>query len=324
MSVFPTDLSATMRMAIARGEAANGPGVDTTLLPAAEGRAIAAQTNLFWNTDLPAMAQVGEVLVPADAALGSAACRMRVLVPEQARPGLLIFVHGGGFAFCSPETHERCARVLAVESGLPVVMPDYRLSPEHMFPAGLLDVVACLRGAFAALASSPAKFAIQPGPVVIGGDSAGANLALCAMLHEQQQGHPLPAGALLFYGVYGADFTTDSYVQFVDGPGLSTGKMQRYWDWYCPPDQRGTPLAAPLLADDAALIALPPLYMMAAGIDPLLSDTLLLAERLRAAGREQAVTLIPGILHGSLQMTHSLPEARAVLAEAGAAARTMT
>jgi acetyl esterase len=320
MTPFPSDLSPDMAASEAWVAKTYGPGVDATLLPAAEGRAIVADVDRRWNIDQPAMALDGELTLPADPILGSAAMRVRVLVPPAARPGALLFIHGGGFAFCSPESHERCARVLALESGLPVVVPDYRLSPEHPFPAGLLDSVACFR----AIKAGQIGFGVQPGPVLVSGDSAGANLSAAVMLHEQQHGRPQPDGALLFYGVYGADFTTQSYIQFVDGPGLTTGKMRRYWDWYCPDSQRTDPLVAPLLADDAALKALPPLYMMAAGIDPLLSDTLLFVDRLRAVGRTQALTVFPGVLHGFLQRTLHLPEARAALAEAGAAARTMT
>jgi acetyl esterase len=297
-----------------------GPAVDTTLLPPAEGRAEAARGNVRWNRDLPQMAQVAEHHVPADAELGSADCRVLTLVPEQHRPGAVVFVHGGGFAFLSPETHERCGRVLACESGLPVLMPDYRLAPEHPYPAGLRDVVATLRAAL----TSPERFGLAAGPVVVAGDSAGANLALAAMLHEHRLGRPLPDGGLLFYGVFGADFATPSYIRFADGPGLTRGKMMRYWDWYVPnPALRRDALVAPLLAGDAELGAMPPLHLIAAGVDPLLSDTLALARRLKALGRADPLAVVPGVMHGFLQQTLALGAARTALAEAGAAARRM-
>ncbi|WP_027282526.1 alpha/beta hydrolase [Roseomonas gilardii] len=89
-------------------------------------------------------------MVPADPVLGTPEQELLVLRPEQARRGAILFVHGGGFAFCDARTHERCARGLAVASGLPVILPNYRLAPEHPFPAGLHDVVATQRQAFAA------------------------------------------------------------------------------------------------------------------------------------------------------------------------------
>jgi acetyl esterase len=298
--------------------AEDGPPVDPTLLPPAEGRALAARSNARWNVDLPAMSRVGETLVPADAELGSAECRVTALVPENAGAGAMLFVHGGGFAFCSPETHERCARLLARECQLPVLMPDYRLSPEHPYPAGLRDVVACLR----IIAASPATFGAERGPLLIAGDSAGANLALAAILHEQRLGRAVPQGGLLFYGVYSAGHETPSHRRFADGPGLTTAKMQRYWDWYLPDEtRRKEPLAAPLHAADVELRSLPPLHLLAAGIDPLLSDTIALSRRLEALGRHDPVTIVPGVVHGFLQMSVSLEAARNAIAEAGAAAR---
>lgn len=317
---FSDELSADMREVLLRTERALGPQSDPTLLTPAEGRAQSERANERNNVDLPPLAGATEVVIAADAELGSLACRLRVLVPHGAGAGAVLFVHGGGFAFCSPETHERCARVLANETGMPVLVPDYRLAPEHPFPAGLHDVIACLRAAFTA--TSPAG--VSAGPLIISGDSAGANLALAAIMHEQKTGRSLPSGALLLYGTFDADFNTESYRRFADGPGLTLGKMQRYWDWYCADHQaRRNPLAAPLQADDDALRALPPLYLMAAGVDPLLSDTLRLAERLKAVGREDPLSVVPGVTHGFLQNTNELAAAREALKAAGEAARGM-
>lgn len=310
------DLAALLEQVAAE----DGPAVDPTLLRAAEGRRLTEEINRRWNRDLPPMASIHDVVVRADARLQSADCRLKVLVPFGAVEGAIMFVHGGGFAFCSPETHERCARVLATESGMPVLLPDYRLAPEHPFPAGLHDVVACLRHALPATAGA----GVRSGNLLVAGDSAGANLALAAMLHEQREERPLPAGALLFYGVFDADFDTLSYRRFRDGPGLTQAKMQRYWNWYASdPSVRCQPLAAPLRASDDALRALPPLHMVAAGIDPLLSDTLNLAARMNALGRTERAHVAHGMTHGFLQMTNALAAARDALAGAAASARAM-
>ncbi|WP_454855014.1 alpha/beta hydrolase [Rhizobium binxianense] len=315
-----TLLSGEMAALMERVLAEDGPQPDPTLLPAPEGRALSAKNNRRWNLDLPPMQALSTVGLEADNGLGSSAIRVRVLVPENAGPGALIFVHGGGFAFCSPETHERCARILAVQSGLPVLVPDYRLSPEHPYPAGLHDVVACLRQ----VRTDPSFFGLTSGPILISGDSAGANLALAALLHEQATRHPAIAGALLFYGTFARDFSTPSYNDFAQGPGLTRAKMERYWQWYVGDrDVAADPLAAPLSAPDDALRALPPLYLMAAAIDPLLSDTILLAERLKRLGRSEGVTVIPGVTHGFLQNTIDLAAAREALAVAGQQAREM-
>ncbi len=318
ISADPPKLAPEMASLLALIAEEDGPPVDPTLLPPAEGRALAARSNARWNVDLPAMSRIEEVIVPTDPELGSARCRVKALIPEAAGAGAVLFVHGGGFAFCSPETHERCARLLARQSGMPVLMPDYRLAPEHPYPAGLRDVIACLR----TLLASPGTFGVAAGPLLVAGDSAGANLALAAMLHEQQLGRPVPQAGLLFYGVYDADHDTPSHRRFAEGPGLTTAKMQRYWDWYLPDETlRKEPFAAPLHAANAALRSLPPLHLVAAGIDPLLSDTIALSHRLEALGRRDLLRIVPGVVHGFLQMSVSLEAARVAIAEAGAAAR---
>jgi len=313
-------LSSEMAALLARVAAEDGPLPDVTTLPPAEGREQSEKTNRRWNLDLPPMESASDLWIEPDAALGSARIRVRVFVPRAASLGTLLFVHGGGFAFCSPESHERCARVLALETGMAVMVPDYRLAPEHPYPAGLMDVVACLRK----LQSSPDIFDTETGPIVIAGDSAGANLALAAVLHEQQAGRPALAGALLFYGTFAREFTTASYREFAEGPGLTRGKMQRYWQWYVGDRDVGAdPLASPLAASDQTLAALPPLHLMAAAVDPLLSDTLILHQRLQSLGRSETVTVVPGVTHGFLQNTVDLAAAREALSVAGQKAKEM-
>lgn len=320
---FPRELSTEMAELSARVLAEDGPQPDATLMPSAEGRALVERNNARWNRDLPILARRETVHVEADPAIGSARRKLEVLVPENARPGALIFVHGGGFCFCSTATHERCARLLAIESGLPVLMPDYRLAPEDPFPAGLHDVIASMRNAFAVTE----QLGVKAGPLLISGDSAGANLALAAMLHEQSAGRPDLAGALLFYGTYDCDFETSSYTEFAEGPGLTRARMQRYWSAYSGGHHEGTlaatVLASPLKASDEALSRLPPLHLAAAGIDPLLSDTLRLEARLKAIGRTETTIIHPGVTHGFLQNTIDLEAAREALRLAGKEAGRM-
>lgn len=321
---FPRELCAEMAALGARVLAEDGPQPDATLMLPTEGRALVERNNTRWNRDLPSLARRETVFVEADASLGSARRKLEVLVPNNARPGALVFVHGGGFCFCSTATHERCARLLAIDSGLPVLMPDYRLAPEDPFPAGLQDVVAALRNAF----SATVDLGVVAGPLLISGDSAGANLALAAMLHEQAGDRPRLSGALLFYGAYDCDFDTPSYREFAEGFGLTRAKMQRYWSAYAGAGQEATlaanALACPLKASDAALAALPPLYLAAAGVDPLLSDTLRLETRLRALGRTDTTKIHAGVTHGFLQNSIDLEAAREALRIAGGEARRMT
>lgn len=278
---------------------------DPTLMPPQHARALAEMTNHRWNIDLPEMAGARTVI--------HAGMPARWVVPKNDRgTDAILHVHGGGWALCSAMTHEGAARRMAEACACPVLTVDYRLAPDHPFPAGLSDVLSAWR------ALDPAR------RWSIGGDSAGANLSLATMLALIEAGDPLPAAGLLFYGVYGADFDSDSYIRNADGPGLSRAKMMRYWDWYAPETKRGNPLVAPLAAEDAALAALPPLYLNAAELDPLLSDTESLVARLRALGRNDAYDRVPGVVHGFMQMGLALPEARDAFARSGEVFRQIT
>lgn len=273
----------------------------TTLEPQA-GRALAALTNIRWNEDLPPVAESRTLM--------HAGLPARLVVPEgDTGRDAILHVHGGGWAFCSAATHEGAARRIANATGARVLTVEYRLAPEHPYPHGLEDVLAAWAARDTDLRWS------------IAGDSAGANLALAALLRLVDEGTPLPAQALLFYGVYGADFTTPSYELYADGPGLTRAKMQRYWNWYAARELRDRPAVSPLAASDAALAALPPLYLNAAGLDPLCSDTERLAARLRALGRDDPFDLFEGVVHGFMQMGLALPEARDAFQRAGAVFR---
>jgi len=301
-----------MAAIMARLAAEDGHLPDPTTLPPAQGRAQAEAGNVRWNRDLPPM-ETAELMLPGDDGPRPA----RLFRPPTAR-GAILYIHGGGWAFCSLGTHDRAMRCLAEATGMAVIGIDYRLAPEHPYPAGLDDSVA----AWHALPAVLARHGIA-GPIGVSGDSAGANLALALMLREQAAGRPLPSFGLLFYGVYAIDHETDSHRRFGPGGyGLTTAKMARYRDWYAPDPATWThPLVSPLAAGDAALRALPPLYLNAAGLDPLLSDTLLLGERLRALGRGDPVRVHRGVVHGFMQMTLALDEARTAFTEAGAWAR---
>ncbi|MBR3371365.1 MAG: alpha/beta hydrolase [Rhodobacteraceae bacterium] len=292
-------LTDTMRAVLARLAEEDAELVDPTTLDPQQGRTLAALANQRWNENLPEMAEARTVMVA-----GSMPARWVVPHNDNGRDAIL-HVHGGGWAFCSPATHEGAARRLALACGCPVLTFDYRKSPEHPWPAGLEDVTDAWH------ARDPAR------RWSMAGDSAGANLALCAMLRLLAEGTELPAQALLFYGVYGADFTTPSYTANAEGPGLTRAKMRRYWDWYAPHDIRANAQIVPLLADDGALAALPPLFLNAATCDPLFSDSENLVARLRALGRDDPFDRVDGVVHGFMQMGLDLPEARDAFARAG-------
>ena len=292
--------------------------VDFSRPPDDDARKLDEANNAVWNVDLPEVANVRHFRIDPDPSLDAAACDAVVYEPENAGDGLIFFVHGGGWAFMNLATHERFMRVLANEAGKTVVGVHYRLAPENPYPAGLHDVVSALR----TVLSSRAALGLPAGAVVIAGDSAGGNLAMATMLHEVDAGRELPAGALLFYGVLGADFATPSYKTYSEGFVLTEFIMRQLWSWYAPAAAtREDPQANPIMATDAQLRALPPLFLLAAELDPLASDTFNLKRRLDALGRKDALWVELGVIHGFLQMTAVLEAARRATRKAAEAAR---
>ncbi len=307
------DTPAASLLALTAKLGRSAPQVDPTTLPAAEGRALVAQRAQVWNTDLPPMQRREYVVPPARA--HAAPCRVVVVTPENAAPGAILMIPGGGFAFGAPETDEHAGRCLAQAARMSVVLPDYRKAPEDPFPAGLHDVASV----YLTLARHPAAIGCTAGPILVGGDSAGANLAIATLLLEQQRP---AAGLLLYYGMFAPGQQRASHLRFAEFPGFTSDKLRRYTDWYLPdPTRRTDPLAAPLQADDTALSALPPVHILAAALDPLLSDSLALWRRLAQLGHRVRLDVAPGMPHGFLQMSQHLQDARQALILCGHVAR---
>jgi acetyl esterase len=203
-------------------------------------------------------------------------------------------------------------RTLAAASGCAVFGFDYRLAPEHPYPIPLEDTL----GAIAFGLSGELGPDVDARRWVLAGDSAGATLALAAMIHRRDAGLALPATAALFYGCYAPDFETGSHARFGEGYILTTANMRWYWRNYLGAAFGAPPaLAAPLHAD---LRGLPPLYLTVGGLDPLVDDTIRLADRLAAAGVAFRHDHVPGVIHGCLRMSRKLAPAQAMI-DAGAA-----
>jgi acetyl esterase len=284
------------------------PAIDWSAMPIAEARDLFHRNNAYWNEPVVELAQVEEFPIGAC----GHAMRARLYRPSAgAALPVLLYVHGGGWTFGSVDSHDRCMRLLAERSGAAVLGIDYRLAPEHPFPAGLEDVLDALDW----LTRDGAHQGLEPTRIALAGDSAGANIALAALLDRRDRHGGMPAGAALFYGCYAPIFDTGSHRRFGNGDYvLSTARMRWYWGNYLgtlPMDTTG--LAAPLRAD---LRGLPRLYLNAAGLDPLLDDTLLMSQRLAHAGTACELDLMPGVLHGCMQQTREEPVAAAGLVRA--------
>ena len=286
------------------------PPIDYAAMPIEEARAIFSAGAAPWAALAPQVLQIDDLTLPG--AAGALAARL--LRPVAGRLPLIVFVHGGGWTFGSIDSHQNEMRYLALASGAAVLGIDYRLGPEHPFPAGLDDVLATIAYA----RSGALGEGIDASRLALAGDSAGANLALGAMLALRDRGTPPVDAAALFYGCYAPVFDTESHRLFGNGEfGLTTTRMRWYWRNFLGPAIDAPPAwAAPLTA--ASLDGLPPLHLVAAGLDLLRDDTLALASRLSAAGIAHEVTTIPGVIHGFLGRAPKLPAAQRTLTAAGA------
>jgi acetyl esterase len=288
---------------------------DLNTIPIEEARRWRAKQTARTNADLPEVAATERFTVPGIRGAPPVACEL--ITPADAEPGCVVFLHGGGWAYGDLDSHARLARLLAIETGRRVLYVDYRLAPETPFPGPLDDAVAAWRWT---VAQTEARPAFQ-GPLAICGDSAGGNLALATILREQEVGRRMPDLGLLFYGVFADDFESPSYQRFETGFGLNRAGMVRFWEMYAPSETPGQPRLDPLIcpacASEASLARLPPLYLNAAHLDPLLCDTIALCERLEAAGATYEVHIHEGVQHGFMQHTARLAEARRALTLVG-------
>jgi acetyl esterase len=270
---------------------------DVMRLPVDEGRARMNAAALLLNDGLPAMADVVEYNVNGE----GGSLRVRLYTPPEAGDGAIFFIHGGGWFACDIDTHDRTMRFLARESGKRVVGLDYRLAPEHPFPAALDDTCSVWRW----LTDGP--LALAAGSVALAGDSAGANLALALALRERDAGRPLPAGLALAYGCYAPGMRTDSRQRYGDGTyGLTGARMDWFWANYLGSGNECTE-AVPIYA---RLEGLPPVYLSIAECDVLADESRHLAFMLRNAGVITETEIWPGAVHGFLQMTRDAQIAR--------------
>jgi acetyl esterase len=300
-----------MKPILDRGRA--NPTPDYQHLEIGEARRIFEGFAAYWNTDPVPMHAVEDVAIPAPH--GAIAARLYIPTPAASTGPVLIYFHGGGWTFGSIASHDRAVRKLAQASGMRALSVDYRLAPEHPFPAAHEDGLAAIRfvenGGLGAL--------VAPGQIALAGDSAGANLALGLLLARVRQGQARLGTAALLYGCFAPDHDTPSHARYGDGNWfLGTERMKWFWSNFLGPDSfETTSLAAPSRAPADELAQLPPLYLNAAGLDPLLDDTMTLAGRLAEAGTPFRLDVIPGVVHGFMQMSSELPAAHQAQVKVG-------
>lgn len=249
-----------------------------------QGRALVAASRAALG-DGPAIGAVTEIAVPTRrGAIGA------LLLKPAVRPaGLVVYLHGGGWVLGSPRDFEALARLIVARSGCAVLLPDYRLAPEHRFPAGLEDSEDCL--AFAA--SQIEALCGARVPLAVAGDSAGANLATVATRRLKGRVEPIFQG--LFYPVTDSDFERPSYHAHSAGMPLSREDMIWFFDQYAPRDQRRDPDIAPLHAD---LTGLPPALVITAEYDVLRDEGEAYAKALEQAGVPVRLLRADSLTHG--------------------------
>ncbi|HWC47275.1 MAG TPA: alpha/beta hydrolase [Solirubrobacterales bacterium] len=260
------------------------------------------------------MARVEQVAIPG--AGGRIDARLYVPAASEEPSPLLVYFHGGGWVIGGLDTHDDPCRFLAAHSGARVLSVDYRLAPEHPFPAAAEDALAAYEWA----AANSERLGADPARIGVGGDSAGANLAAATCLMARDAKMPLPKMQLLIYPVTETAGTAHSRQTFAEGFMLTRADMDWFEDHYLPPEvDRTDPRVALLNTDD--LSGLPPAYIATAGFDPLRDEGEDFAQRLREAGVPVALRRHPGLIHTFLNLTAICPTARAAMLEAAGALR---
>ncbi len=277
-------------------------------LPVAQLRASMLVTPVERRT---AVGAVRDIDVPG----GAHTIPARLYVPHDVRRnGLTVFFHGGGFVIGSLETHDHVCRDLCKETGAAVFSVDYRLAPEHKFPAGPDDCLQAVRWA----AEHARSLGVDASRIVIAGDSAGATLAAVTALRLRDEGGPVLRAQVLIYPV--TDYhtpATPSYIENASGYSLTRAAMIRFWgDYVSDEAQALNPHASPLRA--SSLAGLPGTLVLTAEFDPLRDEGEKYAQRLLNAGVPVTLWRHDGLIHGFFRMALASTRAKEAIVRTSA------
>lgn len=218
---------------------------------------------------------------------------------------LIVYYHGGGHVICDLDTHDQPCRFLANEARALVLSVDYRLGPEHRFPAAVEDSMAAFRWAHA----EAERLGADPARIAVAGDSAGGNLATVVAQLAAADGGPAPAFQALIYPVCDYSAKRPSYDTFATGFFLTREEMDWFRDnYFASAADRTDPRASPILAED--LSGLAPAHIVTAGFDPLRDEGEDYAARLREAGVEVTLRREPDLVHGFINAVALSPRSR--------------
>jgi acetyl esterase len=274
-----------------------------------EVRAAYAQLSAFATKE--DVASVEDRAIPGPA--GEIPVRVYRPAEVEGTPGVLVYFHGGGWSIGSVDTHDAECRSLANGAGVVVVSVEYRLAPEHPFPACYDDAVAAVRW----LARHGGELGADGTRLAVGGDSAGGNLAAAVSQALRDTG-PAIRFQLLTYPTLDLTLGHPSIEENAEGYFLTKEMMEWFRANYLSDgtiDQRD-PRVSPLHADPGALAGLPPALVITAEYDPLRDEGEAYAEALRAAGVDVTLTRYDGVIHGFFSMRDFVPEGKAAMDQA--------
>lgn len=261
-----------------------------------------------FRPEAPAVASVTEVPIPRPEG-GVLMCRLYrpISAEPESRLPLLVYYHGGGWCIGDVPSYDVLCRELANLSGWAVLSVEYRLAPEHPFPAAVDDALLAAEWC----ADNTDLLAIEPGSLALGGDSAGGNLAIVTALQARDQGFPTLTRLLLIYPSTEIASQRPSRERYADGYFLDRESLAWFFERYLPKggaeDWRASPMHATSLAN------LPPMFLVTAGCDPLTDDCVAFAERVQEEGGEVDHYPVPGMVHGFFTLGKLFPQANAAV-----------
>jgi acetyl esterase len=284
-------------------------------LPLAEARKVPLGMIEFGGPE-ESVAEVQNRTIPIPSPGGPIAVRVYRPVKKETLPAL-IFFHGGGFVICNLDTHDRLCRSLANASGCAVISVDYRLAPEHKYPAAVEDAYAATKY----VAEHAAEFGVDPSRIAVGGDSAGGNLAAVVSLLARDRRGPKLKFQLLIYPLVDFNDQSPSMQQFGQGDHFLTKEGM---DWFkksylASADAAREPLASPINATDFR--GLPRAMVMTAECDPLRDQGEAYARKLEAAGVPVELKRYEGMIHPFLTLAGIIDAGKTAIADAAAAVR---
>lgn len=305
-------LAPSIQLMLALNERRGVPPLES--LPPSEARLTRRRQAATYGGPPEAVAAVADLEIDAGVPL-----RARHYAPAEAggpHP-LLVFYHGGGFVFGDLDTHDGVCRMLCRHAGAHVLAIDYRLAPEHRFPAAVEDAM----GAFEWACANAGRLGADPARVGVGGDSAGGNLSAVVSLLSARRGGPAPALQLLIYPATDLSSRRPSRDLFAEGFLLTEAEMSWFQDSYLGVERTDArdPSVSPLLAED--LSGLAPAIVVTAAFDPLRDEGEEYARALHAAGTPVTLRRFPGLIHAFVSLAGVSRDCRDALVEIAGATR---